>query len=385
MTKTLKFKVEDVLPSLQMVSSIVLQKNTMPILGNVLVRTQNKGDKAYIIFMASDGDMWLCNRIFVQETMLDDIAVCLDAKSLCASLGSLVGEEITLGVDEEKKTIKCKYSKGHFSMTYMDAEEFPQPYVNEDEVDGVFEINSKSLNEGIKRCIYAVGNDAISPIINGIHMQFLEEGGVEYAATNRKSLVMFKDNNVEKVVDKEGNLLDFTIPKKACGIITNMLSGLDEVVKVKSSKQTSTIGTKDIKLFVRMLEGNYPKYMAIVPKDNDKFAKVDREQLNQTLQRVISTGNNKEHLVLLNFNNGSVKVTCENKEYSTIGEETLPCELQGEPLDIAFNGLVFIDMLKNMDDDVINISLKEAKKPAILTQVPNDNKEYTLLLMPMRP
>lgn len=367
--KTLKFKVDDVLPALNKVATVVNPKNAIPVLGCILFETSEDGKE--LTLTSSDADLWLKVNVPIVTT---DSAVkfCVDAKQIKQTLSSLTGREITIEVDE--KSINGFYDNGQFTLPTQDAYSYPYSPVNAN-VKKHTNINSWKLLEAITMTNFAISDDELRPILQGIHFDFFNDRMVA-AACDRVKIGRFVDDTTHN----DGEVFGFTLPRKASHILQALITD-DFDVEVEFDANNISFSDSSFNLTSRLIDGEYTNYESVIPHDNDKQAIVGKEEFLAAIKRVIPFGEAKTKMVVVKFEDNYIEIVGEDLAFNTFAKERVNCEYGYEPFKACFSGFDFINCVNNIEGDKFMISVKAPSMPAVIT--PYDNAKYISVLMPM--
>ena len=379
--KNIHFNVDEITPTLAIVSSVINSKNALPILSNVCIETKDDGNGgAYIVMMASDCETWL--QMVATCSFADiGISICIDAKSLLQALRNLTGTFVKMAIDEERRIVKCTYGNGHFSLPYESMVDYPLPFVKP---EGAKEksMDSQKLLYAIEKAGFATANDELRPVMNGIRFEFFVDGMVAVASDGHK-LAKYKDFTVNEVEAIE--VCGFTMPKKPSQILMNVLANtIAGDVRIAFNDNCFTVNNKQFKLSARLIEGRYPNYDSVIPKDNDKIITLEKSAFISALRRVLPLGSSISELVALTFENGKMTVSAQDFDFNTAAEEHITCDYVGDRFAIGFKGSVLLQMLQNLDSDTIVLAMKDPMRAGILKEKKeNTIYDYTSLIMPM--
>lgn len=375
----LRFKVNDLLPQMLQVASVVKPKNTLPILGDVLFET-NVGD--VVMMTSSDSETWLSMKAKV-DGCDENLSFCVDAKNIVSSLRNLDPEDsVVLSLDDKSHTMRLNYKNGYFELPYQDADEFPRAtaIMMDDAKRHELLVDAQSFLRSITSTSFAVGNDDLRPVMNGIRVDFRDYGMV-CAATDGQKLARFADTTI-KVETPYG----VTFPTKPASLCATLMAKASqgEQVNVVSNDTFITVSNSTFKISARLVDGRYPNYEGVIPTDNNLVAKVARDSLVGCLKRVSAFGSEKSGLVVLNFTRDGLNVSSEDIDFSTSAREKVECEYNDDEITIGFNGNILIQCLSNIDDKEIVIKMKSPANSALLLPSDDDaDTRYISLLMPM--
>lgn len=368
------FEVNEVLPKLTDVASVINSKNGIAILSDVCFIVGNES----IILTASDGENWVTERADVLTSDME-ATFCTVAKDIINCLSTLHDENVTVTLDEEAKMMTLDYVSGKINLPYESADDFPRPNVS---VDGAGEViaNGSIVRNVIKLASASTENSIVRPIMTGVHFGF-SEGRMTVNGASHKRFVRL----VEEVsVNNASEFRQFTLPPKAASVITGVLNGVEEDVKLKFTDKVVTVSNRQFKITARLLEGNYPDCDKIIPKENTVSIEVGRVMMVQALRRALSI-DNASRLVVMSLHGDSVVVGAEDIEFGKTSEETVKCKNHTQNgLQICFNGEVLSEALRSIDGENVIFEMSEPEKPAVIYSSEGNGKDkYLNVIMPM--
>ena len=378
--KLIKFQTEDFLPSLAMVNTVVLAKNTLSILSDVRIETKSDGNGGtYAELMTSDSETWLQMKAPLTDAEVG-IVICIEAKGLLQALRNLGGKPVTMEIDDSKHIVKCDYGNGHFSLPYEDAQDFPLPMAAPDGAKTKL-MDAKKMLTAIEKAGFATSNDELRPVMNGVHFDFLPTCMIAVASDGHK-LAKYADLTVTcDEIEQSG----FTMPKKPCSTLLNVLgSTVSGDIKVMFNDSCFTVNNTQFKMSARLIEGRYPNYDSVIPKDNNRIVTIAKNDFVSALKRVLPMGNANSELVALSFSMGMMTISAEDFDFSKSASENVGCDYAQEEFTIGFKGSTLLQLLQNIDTDNVKVMLKDPRHAGVLCEdKPNGVYEYTSLIMPM--
>lgn len=367
------FNTNDVIQGLSVLSSVVNQKNSLPILS--CLKIENNSENT-IKVTSSNSDLWLSIVLNVIDIDSDTTPFCVNANDFIKALRALGDATVTITVDGEKHTINCDYTNGRFSMPYEDATQFPEPQMTID--DGTkINVIGEGLLHAINSTVFAVSCDELRPIMNGVHFVVTPTSLMSVASDGQK----LANSCTYGVFDvKEGKSV--TIPTKACVVTRDVLLLYDSGNIDMSFNDKAVAFSNDIfKLTARLTEGRYPNWNSVIPTDSNNFVALLKDDMSQALKRVIPMGNANSELIILDIEKNKIVISAEDVEFSKSAKETIPCLHNGEHITIGFKGSSLQAILSNLDNDKITIEFTEPNRAALFHNGEKDN--YLSLLMPM--
>lgn len=371
--------VDAVLPQLSQVVGVINSKNSLPILGDVLVTTNVDGNN--IMLNSSDSETWLSIIVPCVEKEVDTEAkgFCVNATDFHKALANLKGEVVTMMVDFEKNNVQCAYKNGLLNMPIESMAEYPQPMMDSSECTDMT-VKGADMVKAIEKAGFAVAQDEIRPIMNGVHFDFLATCLIA-VATDGQKLAKYSNYRINNPSEEPAG---FTLPKKPANIVLNILNGFDGDVTVRFNDKCVWVANGDFTLVTRLIEGNYPNYDRVIPTDNTIVTNIKKADFINALKRVTPMGNALSELVRLSFKMGELVISAEDYEFSKSAKEHVECDYASTELEIGFKGSILMSVLQNIDDETVHVEMKEPSRSALFT--PKEDAEgtkYVSLLMPM--
>lgn len=371
----IKVQAKKLASQLKMAAKVINSKNSLPILGDFFIDVKND----VMIITASDSEEWLSLKCPI-ESCDQDIRFCVSAQDFLRAIDNLNDVTITLSVDKQTHTLTCDYGNGRFSIPYENANEFPQASMNTENATE-FIADSKKILKAIELTGFATANDELRPVMNGIHFDFFTDGMV-CATTDGHKLARYKDSTLVNT-NNDGNVPNFTLPKKPANVLMTILSAFDGDVKLCFNDKALSINNKDFKLSARLLDFKYPNYDSVIPNNNNIIVTVDKNAILQALKRVMTMANNSSYLVELDFAQGQVTISAKDIDFSKSASETVTCDCNTD-IKIGFKCPALIEIINNIDDENIIIELSEPSRAGVFySAVELTRDEYLSLCMPM--
>ena len=352
---------------LQTIGGVINSNNTMPILDNFLFELfKNK-----LVVSASDLETTIKGVIEVESDSEGSIAV--PYKFLVDTLKMLPA--ITFIVNDNK-TAQIRTNNAEYSFAYYDAAEFPSivdiPDPNKVSIMG------DVLATAIQTTIFATGNDDLRPIMNGVFFDF-SENGLTFAATDAHKLVKYERKDIVSPHKTE-----FVMPKKPLNLLKGILAGSETDVTIEYNESNAKFSFDDMEYVCRLIDGKYPNYEAVIPKENPNKLVINRLLLLGSTKRVSIFSNKSTHQVRLKIVGNSIQIFAEDIEYSNKATETIPCSYEGDDMEIGFNAKFFIEMMNNLSSDEVMLEMSYPNRPGILTPADglDEGEKVYMLVMP---
>lgn len=356
------------LKQLQVLNGVINSSNTLPILDNFLFELDQKS----LTVSASDLETTMSATLDIDSTSKGSVAV--PAKLLLETLKTFPEQPLTFTV-EENNTIEISSNSGKYVLAYAPGEEFPKS-VNLDE-PSVTLVPSDVLATAISKTIFAAGNDDLRPVMSGVFFQFSPQG-LTFVATDAHKLVKYARTDVTA-----SQVADFIMPKKPLTILKNILGSSDAEVKIEYNDSNATFSFDNYVLMCRLIDGKYPNYEAVIPKENPNKLMIDRIQLLSSVRRVAIFANKTTHQIRLKIAGAELNISAEDIDYSNKAEERLTCDYQGDDMQIGYNSRFLTEMLTNLQSDMIMLEMSLPSRAGILTPVDGLEEGETVIMLVM--
>jgi len=358
------------LKQLQVLGSVINSSNTLPILDNFLFEI----DKKALTVSASDLETTMSATLEIEST--DKGSVAVPAKLVLDILRTFPEQPLTFTV-EENSTIEISSNSGKYAIAYAPGIEFPDSVVLENPSSTL--VPADVLATAINKTIFAAGNDDLRPVMSGVFFQFSSEGLI-FVATDAHKLVKYARTDV-----KASQVADFIMPKKPLNILKGILGTTDLEVKIEYNDSNATFSFENYILTCRLIDGKYPNYEAVIPKENPNKLVIDRTQFLNSVRRVAIFSNKTTHQIRLKIAGAELNISAEDIDYSNKAEERLTCDYQGDDMQIGFNSRFLSEMLTNLQSDEIQLEMSMPNRAGILTPVDglDEGETVTMLVMPV--
>jgi len=358
------------LKELQKLGGIINNTNTLPILDNFLFEV----NKNNLIITASDLETTFSSIINVESEL--DSMVALPARLLLDTLKTFPEQPLTF-LKTEKNTVEISANNGKYAVAYVGGEEFPKaPQVNDSKT---IQIKSNTLHTAINSTLFASGNDDLRPVMSGVFFQFSSEA-LTFVATDAHKLVKYTRTDI-----KAEETAEFIMPKKPLQLLKAILQGSEEDVSIEYNDTNAQFRFGDSALTCRLIDGKYPNYEAVIPKENPNQMQINRVNFLNSVKRVSIFSNKTTYQIRLNIAGTALQISAEDFDYSNSAEERIDCEYQGEDIKIGFNSRFLIEMLNGLDCNNVKLSMSLPNRAGLLTPLDNteEGESITMLVMPV--
>jgi DNA polymerase-3 subunit beta len=371
----LKIGVQEMGRALARSQGIVEKKSTMPILSHVLLEAKKGGE---LDVSATDLDVAVSGEHKCE--VLKEGAVAVSAKHLYEIVKALPEASLTIK-KAQNNYVEVKSGAAEFKIVGLPAEDFPA-LPKFDKVHSV-SIDPKILLEMIDHTGFAVSTDETRYNLNGVYFEPAGAGGVRMVATDghRLSLIEKKLEGDFKI--KKGVIL----PKKGLFELKRLLAEIGESGEEKPDCKLGFVENNAIfkrpglVMSMRLIDGQFPDYQQVIPKDGEKVVILGRLRLLETLKRVSLLSSEKAHAVKIELTKGQLKVLSQNPDLGEAKEE-LTVDYKGGDLKIGFNARYLIDVLTVLKCDDVSFELADELSPGVIR--PAGDKGFIAVIMPMR-
>jgi len=357
---------------LQIVSRVIASKNPIPILECFLFELQENSLK----ITAADSETRMITSVEVQEVEGEGI-FAIPSKNLLESLKELPEQPITFDIDDATLEMFIYYENGKYNFIGQNGDEYPQHKPLKEEANKL-EIAAENLLSGISRTLFATAEDELRPVMNGILFD-ISETDITFVASDGHKLVRFKNFSAK------GNMKSaFILPKKPANLLRTVLPKETGVVAIAFDDNNTYITMENLTIISRLIEGRYPNYNGVIPKDNPFKVTIDRLLFLNALKRVVVFANPGSTLIKLQLSPNSIFISAQDIDYSTSADETIACVYEGEEISIGFKGSFLIEILSNIPSAEIVLQLADPSRAGLMLPAENEaDEDLLMLLMPM--
>lgn len=351
------------------VAASVPAKTTLPVLSNILVEATRDG------LRLSGTDLDISVSTVIPAQVDQEGATTLPARKLVEIVRELPSAAIRFtGSGEQRVQIECGRSR--FKLLGLSRDEFPAfPAVK---FDGAWKVAAKDLQKLIGHVAFAASTEESRPILNGVLWE-LRNDRMRMVATNGHRLARMD----VPLKGGGGGQADMIVPPKALEQIRRLFGPEDEIEIARSDNHLGfrSAGTQ---IFTRLIEGPYPPYEQVIPRENDKIMTVDKAAFSAALRRMSIVASDQTHRTRLAFANGTCKLSVTTPDLGEAQEE-ITVAYEGDGLEIAFNASYLLEVLKFMPTDEVRMSFKTPERATTCEPVGwDDPASYLTLVMPLR-
>ncbi len=364
----LKATQDKVLSVLQAVAGIVERRHTLPILANVLIR------KTGSALQLTTSDLEIQIRTTAElDGDAGDYTTTVGARKLVDILRTLPADQ-TVSLESSAAKLILKGGKSKFTLQTMAAEDFP--LVQEAANFGpAFSVPQKTLKDLLGQVSFAMAVHDIRYYLNGI--LFVAEGKqLSLVATDGHRLAFASATLVIDVPKQE-----VILPRKTVTELQRLLSDTEGAIEMQFANNQAKFSFDGMEFITKLVEGKFPDYNRVIPKNHKNSITLGRSALLATLQRTAILTSDKFKGVRLNIDPGTLRVASNNAEQEEAVDE-LDIDYNGDSIEIGFNVTYLIDALTNMNQEMVKLELSDGNSSALFT-IP-DNATFKYVVMPMR-
>ena len=368
----------DISTNLSLVSRAVPSRPTHPILANVLLTAD--AQQGQVSLTAFDLSLGIRTSFAAQVETGGEIA--LPAKLLNDIISRMPQGELT--IDDEGDTplsATIASTSGKYQVRGMGVEEFPELPVVESET---IYLPAEALTEGLRGSLFATSADETKQILSGLHLT-IEQDTLEFAATDGHRLAVVQTINENAPVEVETTQLEVTVPAKALRELERMLGMRDrsESLALYCDRGQIVFEWENQRLTSRTLEGQYPAYRQLIPRQFEIQVTLERKYLLSAIERIAVLADQKNNIVKFTLDSPrqELALSVDAQDIGS-GRESMSAQISGDSIDIAFNIKYLVDGLKALPTSEIQMQINTPTSPVILT--PLGGVKMTYLIMPVQ-
>lgn len=358
--------------ALQKVQGIVEKRTTMPILSNALIEARDGG----IEVIATDLDVAMKSSYPAQTIQPGKITVA--AKKLCEILKELPDEEVYFST-RENDWVDIRCGKAQFNLVGLSPDEFPVPRIREDHL---ITLRSSLIGEMIEKTSYAICTDETKYNLNGVFVQARTEGEqntIRMVATDGHRLAL-TSRTVEGDVGPE-LAKGVIFPRKGIYELKKMTEEESGEMMIGFMENSAVIKKGDTVVVMRLVDGEFPDYTRVIPQQNNRSIRINRDDFLHTLRRMQILSSDKFKGIKLDVSETGMEISSSNPELGESREE-LEVLFEGDSLALRFNARYLIDVLTVLDGATVELLLRDELSPAIVRS--EVDPDFLAVIMPMR-
>ncbi len=372
----LRISRDELLTGLQRVQGVVEKRNTMPILSNILLEAKADG----VDIIATDLEIGM--RGLYKAMVHEPGSVTLSARKLYEILKELKDGEIDVTVADNKWTT-IQAGKSQFKIVGLPSTDYPaMPAI---EREGLTPLAGVGLIDLIRKTLFAVGDNDARYILNGLLVTLTatdKKATLRLVGTDGHRLAVAEQDMSPSAAKDAPKEIKAIIPKKAAHEMRRLLEeGGDGEPLIGFTKNLMIFRKSGLLLTSRLMEGNYPNYQQVIPKEQSKHVFVDKNEFEGALRRVAVLSRDKTNAVKVTLSAGRMTLFSSNPDFGEATEE-LPAKYAGDTLTTGFNARYLLDVLSVVDGESVSLQMETPLSPCLIREP--GNAGFTCVVMPIK-
>jgi DNA polymerase-3 subunit beta len=359
--------------ALNTVSGVISSSQSRPILENYLFELEENNLK----ITASDGETTLVTTLEVKSDDTGKFAV--PAKIFQDFVKTYNEQPLTLSIKEATdgngSLLEILDEKDNFAVALDNADDYPE--LPEFDASQSVKISGGILSEALTNTLFATSNDSLRPVMTGVLFQFKEDE-TNFVSTDSHRLVVYKRTDL---INAEP--IEFIMPKKPLAIFKNILANSGEDVTIEFNENMAKFTFGNNTWICRLIDGKYPNYTAVIPKENPNILTINRNLLLSSIRRASIMSNKSTNQVRFKLSGNILHLHAEDTEYANKADMQIPCDYNGEDINIGFSSKFLTEMLSVLSSDDITMKMSQPNRPGIIEPVDGLEDEEKILMLSM--
>lgn len=352
------------------VSASIPTKTTLPVLSNILLE-------------AREGEIWMVGtdldvavRVRVPADVSETGSLTAPGKKLQEIARELPDQPVEVMARGDQLELRC--GRSAFKLNGLPSDEFPSlPQIAFEEG---WSVTGKELQKLIHHTSFAVSTEESRPILNGVLWE-LRDGLMRMVATNGHRLARM----AVPAGPSTATSADFIVPPAALQQVQRLFKTEDELGVARDGNHLG-FRSEGTEVYTRLIEGTYPNYEQVIPKDNDRWAIVEKTALEAAVRRMAIVASDQTHRIRLFFDQGHAQLNVLTPDLGE-GQDELELQYEGEELEIGFNANYLLEVLRYMPTQEVRLTFKAPERAATIEPIVAEGEEpldYLCLVMPLR-
>ena len=359
--------------ALNTVSGVISSSQSRPILENYLFELEGN----LLKITASDGETTLVTTL---EAKSDDNGKFAVPAKIFQDFVKTYGEQpLTLSVKDSEdgngSLLEILDEKDNFAVALDNAEDYPE--LPEFDASQSVKISAGILSEALTNTLFATSNDSLRPVMTGVLFQFKEDE-TNFVSTDSHRLVVYKRTDL---INAEP--IEFIMPKKPLAIFKNVLANSNNEVIIEFNENMAKFTFGNNIWICRLIDGKYPNYSAVIPKENPNVLTINRSLLLSSIRRASIMSNKSTNQVRFKLSGNILHLHAEDTEYANKADMQIPCDYNGEDINIGFSSKFLTEMLSVLSSDDITMKMSQPNRPGIIEPVDGLEAEENILMLSM--
>ncbi len=357
----------EILPSLQAVCSVIDRRSTLPVLNNLLI-VMGKGK---IIFTGTDMEVEIVMEINNSSEISGEITVpARKLLDICKTLPDGANLNFTF----RKEQVLVKSGKSKFTLVTLPASEFPSTETLNNSSTVV--LPQKKLKALLEDTMFSMAQQDVRYYLNGLLLE-LDKNNLRSVATDGHRLAL-KEIDVKTSIEETRKII---IPRKGAMELVRLLDSDDKNVSIEVNQNHIRVYKEKLQFTSKLIDGKFPDYQRVIPKEGSHPVKIEREALKQSLIRASILSNEKYRGIRLVLQRNLLKAFAHNPEQEE-AEEEIDINYEGDDIEIGFNVTYLLDALSAVKTEQVTLNISDPNSSCLI--LPDDESECKYVVMPMR-
>ncbi|MBS0349963.1 MAG: DNA polymerase III subunit beta [Proteobacteria bacterium] len=361
---------ESLLKPLQMVMGVVDRKQTLPILSNVLLNINQK-----LSVVGTDLEIELTAHSTGSDTLSTPFQMTLPGRKLLDICRALP-ENATIELYQDRQQVVLRSHRSRFTLSTLPAEDYPN--TEPQSVNLKIELNEQELLKLLQRTHFAMAQQDVRYYLNGMLFEFIP-GKLRTVATDGHRLAT---DTIPADV-QEHHRIQVIVPRKGVMELMRLINSSDGALTVSVGTSYIEVNSDQYTFISKLIEGRFPDYQRVIPKNPDRKITINREEFKQALIRTAILSNDKVRGVFLELKPNLLRLLSNNPEQE-LAEEELSVSYSGPDFGLAFNVNYLLDVLNILNSEDIELHFSSAHNNSLLIADPNGPLDQAFVVMPMR-
>jgi DNA polymerase-3 subunit beta len=345
--------------------AIATARSTRPVLQNLLIDATKNGT----VITATDMEIGLKWRVSIEDCEVKKEGKALVSAARIAQIARIV-ETNEIGIFSKESSCVIKAGRSVFDVVTENIEDFPE--VGDAPSKAALEVEAETFVGMTRRTVFAAAREATRYSLNGVHVE-AKDGHMEMVATDGRRLAMVREK-----VGKDVKLAAAIVPQKALAFVERLKGAGEEKISLAvADRQIFFTGSKGT-LVSRLVEGHFPPYNEVIPRDTNRKAAIGREVFMRALKQSLLMTSEESKSALLSFTAGELTITSRAPDEGS-SEIKIDVKYEGQPIEIRFNPQFVADALGVSDAEEITVEMKEPSTPAVI----KDGTGFLYVVMPI--
>ena len=359
--------------NLQNISGIIITNKSVPIVENILFTIQGME----LCLTATDLETTMIARVELSQAEGEG-SIAIPSKLVVETLKTLPDVPVVFTISDEGN-IEIVADNAHYSFMGFDAAQFPKnPEISDQKS---FSMPVNYLCNAISKTNFATATPDIRPVMAGILCE-VKQDAIIFVATDGHRMVKY-----ECQCEDTGMNESLILPKKPLLQLKNVLQGVEGDIRINFNASQVSFTIQSLTVISKLVEGRYPNYASVIPKNNTSVLRVDRMQWLQKLRNIAMYSNQSTHQVRLSISETEMTLSAEDRELANKAVVTMPCQFSGEDLNIGFSSKFLQEFLSNLDTPEVMFTLSHSTGPGLMFPVYEDEEsapeKILMLAMPV--